>query len=244
MLNSNPTVSVVIPAFNTSEYIGEAIRSALEQTLPPLEILVVDDGSGDDTANIAAAFGDPVKVFRRSHAGIGSTRNFGASQARGALLASLDSDDLWTRSKLEKQVKLLENEPSCDGVFGLVKQFYTPGLEVPVEERQRLENATETGYHAGTLLIRKESFERVGSFDEECRVGEFIDWYARSRDLNLRFALLEEVVMSRRIHRANTGILQFGARADYAKVLKAVLDRRKRAAQEGGPHLGDKGAER
>jgi glycosyltransferase involved in cell wall biosynthesis len=244
MLNSNSSVSVVIPAFNRSEYIGEAIKSALAQTPLPLEILVVDDGSEDDTAEVAAAFGDPVKLFRRVHGGIAAARNFGAAQARGTLLAFLDSDDLWTASKLDEQLKLLGSLPSCDGVFGLVKQFYTPGLEIPAGLRQKLDNTIETGYHAGTLLIRKESFERVGNFDEECRVGEFIDWYARAQDAGLRFGMVNKVVMSRRIHRTNTGITQVAARADYAKVLKAVLDRRKQIVHQRDPQHGHGNAER
>lgn len=227
-----PTVSVLIPAFNTSAYIGEAIRSVLHQTLRPFEVIVVDDGSRDDTAAAAESFGDPVKVFRRPHAGIAASRNFAASQARGELLAFLDSDDLWPPDKLALQAAHLVAESSCDGVFGLVRQFYASELDVPSGERERLEQSLESGYHAGALLLRRSAFERVGPFDESRRVGEFIDWYARAQDEGLGFSMLRRVVMLRRIHRTNTGVVQASARSDYAKVLKAVLDRRKAASRE------------
>jgi len=231
-LTTNSAISVVIPAFNTSLYIGEAIQSALDQTLAPTEVIIVDDGSTDDTADVAAAFGDPVRIFRQPHRGIAASRNFGVAQARGALLAFLDSDDLWTPEKLEKQAEPLERDRELHGVFGLVRQFYTPGLEVSEAQKQHLEAGIETGYHAGALLIRRDAFDSVGQFDESFKLGEFIDWYARARDIHLKLITLREVLMLRRIHGANTGILQLDKKSDYAKTIKGILDRRKLAASE------------
>ena len=180
------------------------------------------------------SFGDPVKVFRRPHSGIGATRNFGVLQARGELLAFLDSDDLWTPDKLEKQVSALERDSGLNGVFGLVKQFYTPGLEVPEEAKKRLEANVETGYHVGAMLIELDSFDSVGPFDEEHRIGEFIDWYARAQDAGLNLGMLDQVIMRRRIHRTNTGIVEAAAKGDYAKTMKIILDRRRKAGSETG----------
>lgn len=231
-MTRNPTISVVIPAFNTSLYIGEAIQSALDQSLAPLEVIIADDGSTDNTADIAEGFGDPVRVFRRPHGGISAARNFGVAQAQGELLAFLDSDDLWTPQKLEKQAEALNRDNELHGVFGLVRQFYTPGLEVSEAQKKQLDANVETGYHAGALLIRRAAFDSVGLFDESFRLGEFIDWYARAKDLQLNLSTLPEVLMLRRIHNTNTGTLQADKRSDYAKTIKKILDRRKRAAAE------------
>jgi glycosyltransferase involved in cell wall biosynthesis len=231
-MTKNPTISVVIPAFNTSLYIREAIRSVVDQSLPPTEVIVVDDGSQDDTADIAASFGDPVRVFRQPHLGIAATRNYGVMQAQGDLLAFIDSDDLWELGKLEKQADALQHDTELQGVFALVRQFYTPGLEVSDAQRERLEGSVETGYHAGALLIRREAFDAVGLFDESMAIGEFIDWYARARDLNLKLTTLREVLTLRRIHRTNTGILMADKKPDYAKTMRRILERRKQAASE------------
>jgi glycosyltransferase involved in cell wall biosynthesis len=226
------TISVVIPAFNSSAYIGEAIQSVLDQTLRPNETIIVDDGSIDDTADVAAAFGEAVRVFRRPHGGISAARNFGVSQVKGDLLAFLDSDDLWRPDKLKAQAQALERDTQLHGVFGLVRQFYTPGLDVSDDQKQKLEATIETGYHAGAMLIRRGSFDGVGPFKEDLQLGEFLDWYARAKDEGLNLATVREVVVLRRIHRTNTGILQADARGDYVTVMKAILDRRKAAAAE------------
>ena len=231
-MSENPTISVVIPAYNTALYIGEAIRSVLGQSLAPSEVIVVDDGSKDETADIAASFGEPVRVLRQTNGGIGAARNSGVEIAQGELLAFLDSDDLWAPEKLEKQADALQRKPELHGVFALVSQFYTPGLEVSEAQKRHLENGVKTGYHAGALLIRRDAFDAVGPFDESTHVGEFIDWYARARDANLKLTTLQEALMLRRIHQTNTGILMADKKPDYAKMLKRILERRKRAAAD------------
>ena len=97
-------VSAVIPAYNASRYIEETIVSVLKQTLPPVEILVIDDGSTDGTPAIARAFGPPVRAITKQNGGEGSARNRGLDEAAGEFVAFLDADDLWEPTKLEKQV--------------------------------------------------------------------------------------------------------------------------------------------
>src|SRR5690348_10269988 len=100
-----PTVSVVIPAFNAAEYIGQAIDSVLAQTHQPIEIIVVDDGSTDQTAQIAAAYPAPVRVLRKPNGGPASARNMGIAAATGSWIALLDADDRWLANKLERQLR-------------------------------------------------------------------------------------------------------------------------------------------
>jgi glycosyltransferase involved in cell wall biosynthesis len=221
-------VSVIIPVRNTERYLEQAIDSALGQTLPPAEVLVVDDGSTDRSLDVARSFGDRVTIFEGANGGIGATRNAGVERACGNFFAFLDADDYWVAEKLAWQIELFAGNPSLDLVFGQVRQFYSPDVSVPNEERARMEQSVFDGHHAGTMLIKRESFARVGPFDARVRVGEFLDWYARATEAGFRAAAVPGVVMFRRIHDQNTVTRYRASQSDYAKILKAALDRRRK----------------
>jgi len=227
-----PTVSVVIPAFNASKYLRAAIRSVIEQTHTPFEVIVVDDGSSDATASIAHRFGAPVRVLRRPHRGAGAARNAGIRDARGAFIALLDSDDLWEPDKLAHQLRLFDADPGLAVVFAGVEQFVSPELadgatrEVPAPSR--------TGRCASAPLMRATVAERVGPFREDLELGEFVDWYDRVLAAGCRVGQVGGMLVRRRIHDANTGLRRRGDRSDWAVVAKAALDRR-RAAGGGLP---------
>jgi glycosyltransferase involved in cell wall biosynthesis len=104
----SPTISVVIPTFNRGPWLAETVASVLAQTLPPLEVLIVDDGSTDDTPGVCAHFPRPVRYIRQENAGVAAARNRGSAEARGEWLAFLDSDDLWTPDKLEVQLAAMD----------------------------------------------------------------------------------------------------------------------------------------
>lgn len=217
-------VSVVVPVYNGEKYLAEAIKSALCQTLRPDEIIVVDDGSTDASASIAEQFGAPVQVLSQEHRGSGSARNRGASVAGGDWLAFLDADDIWQTDKLALQSAALQLDPSAEMAFGMVEQFVSPDVQVNVQ----IPNNPIKGIYASALLIRRADFYRVGEFTSTWSVGEFIDWYARAVELGLRAVVTPQVVVRRRIHRANQTMLAPGWKADYAHVLKAALDRRRK----------------
>ena len=111
-------VSVVIPTYNRARVVGEAIDSALAQTHERLEVIVVDDGSTDDTAERVGRRRDPrLRYVRREHAGVSSARNAGIAAATGDLVSFLDSDDLWKPEKIETEVAALARHPEAGGVF-------------------------------------------------------------------------------------------------------------------------------
>ena len=110
-------VSIVIPAYNRAHLIGETLRSALDQTYRPIEIIVVDDGSADDTRRVAESFGPLVRCVRQANAGVAAARNRGFAEARGEFVALLDSDDLWLPWKLEAQVRILRAFPEVGMVW-------------------------------------------------------------------------------------------------------------------------------
>lgn len=207
-------VSVVIPAFNVERFVGEAIESALAQGPAVREVIVVDDGSSDATAEVAEAI-PGVTLLRRENGGIGAARNTGVAGASGELLAFLDADDVWPEGRLTRMVQRLD--AGTDAVFGKVIEF----------SAGRPEGEPASARLASTMLIRRFVFNRVGPFREDVKVGEFIDWWARAEEANVRAAFIDEVVLRRRIHGTNTGIIQAGSRQDYVRVLRAALERRR-----------------
>ena len=230
-----PLVTAVIPVYNCERYLGAAIRSALAQTEPPGEVIVVDDGSTDGSAGVARGFGAPVRCLSEPHGGLSASLNRGIEQARGAFLAFLDADDLWVEDKLARQVAALAAEPTLDGVFGHVEQFVSP--EIDPAGRPALSDALRVvpGYLSGTLLIRAEVCCRVGLFDTRWQVGNFVDWYLRAREAGVRDVMLPEIVLRRRLHADNMGVRERESRSAYARILKHALDRRRRAVGSGAP---------
>src|SRR5512141_170042 len=110
-------VSVIIPSYNRANYLPLAIDSILAQTDPATEIIIVDDGSTDNTPDVVKSFGDKVRFYEQHHAGVSAARNYGLSLARGNVIAWLDADDLWEPEFLASTVPLLENDPTLDGVY-------------------------------------------------------------------------------------------------------------------------------
>jgi glycosyltransferase involved in cell wall biosynthesis len=219
-------VSVIIPVHNGERHLAPAVESVLAQTVPPLEILILDDGSTDGTAAVIRSFGDRVRGFAHPNAGSGFTRNRGLREARGALLAFLDGDDLWSPDKLEKQVAALRADDGLDLVFAHTRQFISP--EVPAEVARTLscDETPQPSTLISALLARRRVFDRVGSLDDTIRA-DFVDWYLRARDAGCRSLILPDVLVYRRIHPGSQTLLHKSVRREYLKVLKDSLDRRR-----------------
>lgn len=229
MRNDKPTVSVVIPAYNAARYLSEAIESVRAQTVPAQEIIVVDDGSTDDTPRIAQSFAD-VEYVLQANSGAAQARNTGAQKARGEFLAFLDADDLWTPRKLEWQLAAFGAQQG-DLVFGQAQQFISPELSEAERAKIHLPHENIPAIIPGAMLLKRKDFFRVGLLETSWEVGEFIDWYLKAGDAGLQSCVLPEIVLRRRIHTSNMGVLQKDARSDYVRILKASLDRRRKQAQ-------------
>jgi len=227
-----PLVSIIVPVYNGERYLAEAIESALAQTYRPIEIIVVDDGSTDRTADVARTFSETVRYYYQPNSGSGAARNTGIQKARGSFLAFIDADDLWVKEKLSLQMPALESETALDMVFGYVSHFYSPDMDEGMRKKVVCPTETLRGYHAGTLLIRRDTFLRVGLFDPVLQCGEFLDWSFRAKEKGLKELMLPDVVMKRRIHSSNMGVLKRNTRtgnthADYVRVLRSSLDRKR-----------------
>ena len=214
---SRPLISVVIPFYNPGDFLTESVASVFAQTYPEIQLILVDDGSTDHSPELAKAFGTRVELVSIPQSGIGAALNAGLACCRGQFFCWLDADDLWLPNKVQEQIEFLSSSPEFDGVFVTVEQFRQDGGPPPA-------NGT---VNRGSLMICSESFHRVGRWQEGLKVGEFLDWYARARELGLKFGSLPQALYRRRIHGNNTVTREHASKQDYIKVLKAALDRRR-----------------
>jgi glycosyltransferase involved in cell wall biosynthesis len=186
MSSSNPLVSIVVPVLNGERSVERALNSALAQTYDPIEIIVVDDGSTDRTIAIVEAMASRdrrIRLFRRPHSGVSASRNFGAGQARGTLLAPLDADDLWHPDKLSAQVAAMLASPGIGVVYSWAVEIdENDFIILPIRNGRTAsgdvlhEVAAKAGIidSGGNSLIRRSCFEAVGGYDAGLRYAE--DW--------------------------------------------------------------------
>jgi glycosyltransferase involved in cell wall biosynthesis len=168
-----PEVSVVIPAYNAEKYLAETIRSVLDQTYNSYEVIVVDDGSSDGTLEVARSFEPRIKALAKSNGGPASARNLAIRNSRGAYIAFLDSDDLWTPDKLERQIALLENNPAVGLTYSEALMFTEDKGERKVGERIGFTlNPSFRSLLFGdyipnsTVMIRRACVDKVGLLNE------------------------------------------------------------------------------
>ena len=203
MTSAALSVSCVIPVYNGADYLPEALASVLEQTCPPMEIVVVNDGSTDHTAGVLAEYRSHVTVVQQRNLGPAAARNSGIRLCCGELIGFLDADDTWVADKLEQQVAAFESDPQLDVCTGLSQNFWIAELE---EEAQRMADSAMAGPQPGVstaMMVRKSAFDRVGLFDPSLRRMDTTEWFVRARDAGLRFQDFKAVLVRRRLHRHN-----------------------------------------
>lgn len=209
----NPTVSVIIPNYNYGRFLSEAIESVLAQTYSCREIIVVDDGSTDNSLEVLVRYEkNGVKVIRQKNCGVGAARNVGVRASSGDLVAFLDADDFWMPQKIEKQIERLLADPD----FGLVGC----GLKKLDAAGETIETCTEgkEGWRAEDILILegimagpgsssllwRRVFEQAGGFDERKEMHPSEDWEFSYRVARVaKIAFVPTVLVAYRIHGGN-----------------------------------------
>lgn len=214
-------VSVIIPAYNAAGLVGEAIESVLTQTCRPQEIIVVDDGSTDDTRSVVTQF-DSVLYIQQSNQGAAEARNVGALRATSPFICFLDADDIWPADRIERQLPHLATDPTIDLVSGAMVQF----RRAASGEIIRLSNPAPSNLPS-VVLMRSEAFRRVGPFSSAWAVGETIEWVSRAVDAGLRWQSIGDVVLLRRVHERNLGKTVEAPSREYLHMVRAVMMRRR-----------------
>lgn len=198
------SASIVMPARDAARFIRPALDSLSAQTFADFEVVVVDDGSRDDTARIvadAAARDGRIRLLSIAHAGVAAARNHGVRAARGAFVSFLDADDLWRPDRLARHVAWLAQDPSTDVVAGEVLVFEAIGETfepVAGSAHVRLRSV-----NLGATTMRASVFGAIGLFDEAMRFSEDLDFLLRIHEGGLRIAVESEVALFHRRHAAN-----------------------------------------
>jgi glycosyltransferase involved in cell wall biosynthesis len=226
----SPLISCIVPVFNGERYLAEALESVLTQTHRPIELIVVDDGSTDRTAEILAAFGARIRSLWQPNTGPAAARNLGLREARGGFIAFQDADDIWHPEKLTRQMERFRARPELDISVTGVQNFWEPALRDDDPRYQDLRNRVPwPGYCCPTMLARRGVFEVVGSFNNAMRSASDDEWFIRAAEQKVIVELLPAVLLRRRLHSSNL-TLQTSAHgfATRLRLLKASLDRRRR----------------
>jgi len=181
----SPKVSVIIPTYNRGQFIVQALESVLSQTFHDYEIVVIDDGSKDNTREILKRFESKIRPIYQDNQGISKTRNRGIKESFGEYIAFLDSDDYWTSDKLAQQVKILDSKPKVGIVYGRMPIINEQG------ERVGMKPAGVSGKNfkellevwgdlpTSSIMTRRECFEKAGLFDTSLATMEDIDMWIR-----------------------------------------------------------------
>lgn len=236
---AEPLVSVIIPAWNNAPMAAEAVESALAQTYPRVEVVVVDDGSNDDTPERLAAFGSRITLIRQAHKGPAVARNAGIRASHGDFIGFLDSDDLWMPEKVEHCVARLLADTEVGVVFTGVRIH-----ETDAGRKYLLPQYTHDGWMArdlflecrgvntSTLLVRRTCLEKVGLFDEDFFRAQDWDLMVRLAEI-CRYARVPEVLTERRLHPRNLSVTHRDLYAKYnLMVLQKAVARRPDLYQE------------
>ena len=239
------SVSVVIPTYNYGRFIKAAISSVLDQTRSPSEVIVVDDGSTDETTAVVAAFGKAVRYMRQDNAGVSAARNLGVRESTSQLIAFLDADDTLEPSTLEKQVARLDSDEEIGLVHCAMREFDD---ETGATIRLHMEGGEDRVANnlllwegpvivaAGAIIVSRQAFDRVGGFDTRMRVGEDWDFCYRVAQL-FKIGFVAEPLVNYRRHNAaahrnvenmERGMLMFYEKA-FATDDPEILKLRRRA---------------
>jgi glycosyltransferase involved in cell wall biosynthesis len=197
-------ISLIFPCYNAALYLREALDSALNQTVQPRQIILVDDGSTDNSQEIARSYGDAVTVIAQANADAGAARNRGLAEANQPLITFLDADDRLAPDKLERQLKALSEHPQAMLCICRVCDFWSPELPDAARKSANLVPQSRLG-QPETWLVRREVFECVGGFNtsRDFSFAEGSELYSRIENAGLKVVCIEDVLVERRLHSSN-----------------------------------------
>lgn len=223
MIDYNPLVSVVIPAYNASNYLAEAINSALAQTYKNIEIIVVNDGSNDDGATraVAESFGEKIRYFEKKNGGSSSALNYGIKQMKGEWFSWLSHDDLYYPQKIEKEIEFMRTLNTRDLIrhvfFSAADYVDKDGklirkprskaciarakeIESFNDNRKMIASMTNYIFHGCSCLVNRKLFDEIGLFDESLRLVNDAELWFRVYSFGCKIHYIPDILVSGRVH--------------------------------------------
>lgn len=219
-------ISVIIPAYNAERYLRQAIDSVRAQQDVPTEVIVVDDGSTDDTRVVARTAGDDIRIVTKSNGGAATARNAGVAASSADLVAFLDADDIWPEGRLACLAHRLIAEPSMLMAIGKTQLVREEGT--PASGRQLV--PVGVPWHApafGSGLFRRQVFTVVGPMDPSLQLAEDLDWFIRARERGVPTLVVDDLTLHYRWHGENLTSGADPIRRRMMVALKRSLDRRR-----------------
>jgi len=206
-----PKITIIIPAYNSAAFIGEALRSVFNQTYTDFEVVIVNDGSTDDIRGALEPYIDRVRYFRQENQGPAQARNRAIEEAGGEYIAFLDADDLWEPEKLAKQIREFERNPELGMIITENSLFDERGIfRHTVGKREYLMKGDipqniflKSGVVTPTVMVRREVLDQVGVFEQQLRIAEDDNLWIRIA-ANYPVALIDEPLVKVRDHRNRT----------------------------------------
>lgn len=210
-----------MPVLNGARFIEAALDSVISQPVPIAEIIVVDDGSTDNCADLAASHVSKPIVVKQSHRGPAAARNHGIKLAKSPFVAFMDHDDLWSEDKLVLQCQAFEDNPELMVCFGRVNYFWEdPDCEEALAFKDHARTNAVAGYITTTMLARKSVFDTVGYLDETLTFADSIQWTSELQDRGVPTHMLDEVVLHHRMHDTNLTRRRKESTAEIMQVLR------------------------
>lgn len=230
MISNRPNISVILPVYNGERFIKSALNNLREQQYPELEVIIIDDGSTDNSEAIAKDFilqntQLDCHYNHQAHAGVASARNLGLQHANSDWIAFLDVDDLWPKNKLESHLKRFAKAPELIAVLGMT-QF----VDIAPTNHQETQGVNCAQMLLGAGLYKRSMFDQVGEFDTTLVHGEDWDWFLRCREASaaIRVFSCDSGLIYRR-HSDNLSLKKTGSQHDLMRLLKQSLDRRRQS---------------
>jgi len=222
----SPLISVVIPVFNGAAFLAETLANVFAQGHRPIEVIVVDDGSTDDSLAIARSWTPAPCTLHQANAGPSAARNRGIEAAEGAYVAFLDADDLWPVGRLARHLRLLQERADLDFVLGHVEVRF---LASAGEGARRFGGADErlAMFLFGAGMFRRSLFARAGLLSEDLRDSEDFDWFMRAREAGASWLLEDEVALFYRRHGGNLTERLPTRKSDIFRILARANARRR-----------------
>ena len=201
-MKRKPLISVIVPVYNGEKFLREAIQSAVDQSYSNVEIIIIDDGSTDSSGQIAQSFEGLRYVYQDNH-GLTASRNAGLRIAEGEWITFLDADDLWHRDKLRDQIEYHLAHPEIGLSFTLEKFFFEKRNEIPNWARKRVFQSEHIAYCAGSSMIHRDVFAKIGMFSPEDPAADMTEWLFRAKDQGVKYGEIHSLLLYRRIHENN-----------------------------------------
>lgn len=220
-------IDVIIPCFNAKKYLLEAVESIKRQTMPVNKIIIVDDGSTDGSYEFACNI-KGVTCFKQKNSGAGTARNLGLRNSDAEYIYFLDADDIAEAYAIEYLYKAIRSDNHLNAVFGRSIEFISKELSIQEKASKKIYDEPRLGILPGCALIKKSTFDKIGYFDERLKTGETVAWLAKFKDSGLKSVNIDDVVLKRRIHMTNTGIVnKEQEKKDYLTIIRQRLQQRK-----------------